>query len=75
MVQLIESIPLSTNDDIPRFIQFFEDQIKNKTIERHKNFDKTKKKVRLLKDETKEFDEHQKEKKNQEFKELALAIR
>ena len=52
MTQLIESIPLSTNEDIPRFIKFFEDQIQAKKIVKLKNFDKTKNKVRLLKDET-----------------------
>ena len=52
MAQLIESIPLSSNDDVPRFIQFFEDQIKNGSIEKYKSFDKTKNKVKLLKDET-----------------------
>jgi len=55
MVQLIESIPLSTNDDIPRFIQFFEDHIKSKKIPKYKSFDKTKNKVRHMKDETEEF--------------------
>ena len=50
MVQLIESIPLSVNEDVARFIQFFEDQIKSKNIVKLKHFDKTKNKVRLLKD-------------------------
>lgn len=27
MTQLIESIPLSSNEDIPRFIKFFESKI------------------------------------------------
>jgi regulatory protein YycI of two-component signal transduction system YycFG len=52
MAQLIESIPLSSNDDVTRFIQFFEDKIKNGSLEKYKSFDKTKNKVKLLKDET-----------------------
>jgi hypothetical protein len=43
---------LSGNDDIPRFIKFFEEEIAKKTIEKYKIFDKTKGKVRLLKDES-----------------------
>lgn len=46
MVQLLESIPLSKNEDIPRFIQFFEEKIADKTLKKYKIFDKTKTKVR-----------------------------
>ena len=48
MVQLLESIPCSTNEDIPRFIEFFEQKIKEKILDSTKKFDKTKKSVRLL---------------------------
>jgi DnaJ family protein C protein 9 len=51
MVELIESIPLSRNEDISRFISYFEKQIESKTIPHFKAFDKTKNKVRLLKNE------------------------
>ena len=46
MVQLLESIPLSKNEDIPRFIQFFEEKIADKTLKKYKIFDRTKTKVR-----------------------------
>jgi hypothetical protein len=48
MIDLLEFIPLSTNEDIPRFIEFFETKIKEKVIEKFKKFDKTKGKVRKL---------------------------
>ncbi len=57
MTALLECIPLSVNEDIPRFIKFFEESLASKTISKYKAFDKTKGKVRLLKDETKEFEE------------------
>jgi hypothetical protein len=50
MVQLIESIPLSINKDVERFIEFYEQKIKEEKIQKYKKFDKTKNKVRLLKD-------------------------
>jgi len=53
MLQLIESIPLSTNEDIPRFIAFFEEKIKTKELTSYKAFDRTKNKVRKLKNEEK----------------------
>ncbi len=39
---------MSTNEDIPRFIEFYETKIKEKAIEKYKKFDKTKGKVRKL---------------------------
>lgn len=51
MAALIESIPLSTNEDIPRFIEFFEKAIETEKLKHFKAFDKTKGKVRLLEDE------------------------
>jgi DnaJ family protein C protein 9 len=57
MAALIESIPLSSNEDIPRFIKFFEESIENKTLPKLKLFEKTKGKIRLLKDESAEFEE------------------
>lgn len=56
MIELIESIPLSRNEDIPRFISFFEEQIESKAIPRFKAFEKTKNKVRLLQSEEKEWE-------------------
>lgn len=46
MIALLEFIPLSRNEDIPRFIEFFETKIKQKAIEKFKKFDKTKAKAR-----------------------------
>jgi hypothetical protein len=43
---------LSKNEDIPRFIKFFEERIASKSLKKYKIFDSTKEKVRLLKDET-----------------------
>ena len=53
MGQLLECIPLSNNEDVPRFIAFFEEQIELETIPKHKAFDKTKNKVRPLANEEK----------------------
>ena len=52
MVPLLECIPLSLNSDIERFIKFFDNKIEKKEIKKYKNYDKTKNKVRPLKDET-----------------------
>jgi hypothetical protein len=52
MTALLECIPLSTNQDVPRFIKFFEEAIASKTITKYKAFDRTKGKVRPLKDES-----------------------
>lgn len=55
MIQLIESIPLSENNDISRFIEFFQAKIKTKLLPYYPKFNQTKTKVRILKDETQEF--------------------
>ena len=55
MKALIQSIPLSSNEDIPRFMKFFEEEIANERLPKYKVFDKTKNKVREIKDETAEF--------------------
>ena len=46
MTTLLECIPLSRNEDIPRFISFYEQKIVDKTLKKTKFFDKTKNKVR-----------------------------
>lgn len=51
MVQLIECIPLSENGDVGRFIEFYERKIKEGELNKYVKFNKTKGKVRLLKDE------------------------
>lgn len=60
MTCLLENIPCSKNEDVPRFIEFFEEKIKDKTIKREKIFDKTKNKVRKLPDESREVEQMQK---------------
>lgn len=46
MKALIESIPLSSNEDIPRFMKFFEEEIASERLHKYKAFDRTKNKVR-----------------------------
>jgi DnaJ family protein C protein 9 len=48
MKALLESIMLSTNDDLERFIKFFEEKIHDKTLPTYKKFNQTKTKVKLL---------------------------
>jgi DnaJ family protein C protein 9 len=56
---------LSRNEDIPRFIQFFEESIASNTLNKYKIFDTTKGKVRNLKDETDEFNKLKDEREKQ----------
>ena len=51
---LLENIIASTNDDIPRFIEFYEKAIAKGDIEKTQKFEQTKKKIRLLADEKEE---------------------
>jgi hypothetical protein len=46
---LLESIPLSVNEDIPRFVKFYEESITSKKIKNYKIFEMSKDKVFLLK--------------------------
>ena len=71
MRALIENIPLSSNDDIPRFIGYFETMVAEGELPEFKAFAKTKNKVRLLKDEKEEFEAQQK----QDMGALVAAIR
>jgi len=48
---LLENIIASENSDVPRFIEFYETQIKDKKLESTKKFKETKDKMRLLPDE------------------------
>lgn len=57
---ILECIMCSNNEDGPRFIKFFEEKIEEGLIERNKEYDVSKKKVRQLADEK---DEAKKEKK------------
>ena len=51
MVELLESIPCCTNEDVARFIEYFEKNIKEQPAKVQKKFASTKNKVRLLPDE------------------------
>ena len=56
MKQLIQSIPLSVNEDIPRYIAFFETMINKGQLPKFPKFATTKNKVILLRDEKEEFE-------------------
>ena len=75
MVQLIECIPLSENGDVGRFVEFYEKKIKEGELNKYVKFNKTKGKVRLLKDEGEQFQELKKEEEKMGLVELALMIR
>jgi len=70
MTLMLESIILSENEDVERFIAMLEEKIKNKEIKKYANFDKTKNNVKPLPDETEEVAKQQEE----EFKSLAQGI-
>ena len=67
---ILESVILSTNEDLPRFIKMIEDKIASKEVRKFKAFDTTKKKVKMLDDEEEEFKAEQ----EKSFKELTNAI-
>jgi len=67
---MLESIILSENEDIPRFVAMLEEKIKNKEIKKYANFDKTKSNVKLLPDESEEVAKQQEE----EYKLLSQSI-
>ena len=48
MTHLIENIILAENEDINRFLAFFENQINLGVINRYPKFDATKDKIKLL---------------------------
>lgn len=48
MTKLLENIPLSTNNDIERFIKFYEAEIEKGTLKLSKAFQRTKNAVKLL---------------------------
>ena len=48
---LVEHIIASENDDIPRFIKFFERMFKERKLKKTKKFTQTKDEIRKLEDE------------------------
>lgn len=72
---ILESIPLSLNEDLPRFIKFYEDKIQQEELKSYPKFESSKKNVKLLKDETKEHNKNMKKKnKKDDINELTLMI-
>ncbi len=68
ITHILEEIICSENDDIARFVAFFEEKIKQGTIKRTKKFDATKAKVKLLPDEKAEAKEEKKKIKTEKAK-------
>ena len=64
MTQLLEHIPCSQNDDVERFITFYEEKIADGTLESKPAFDETKTEVRLLKVDPEEAKEAAEELEN-----------
>jgi len=62
LIDILEWIPLSKNEDIDRFICIFEDLIKKKVIKKNKNYLTTKNKIRLLSEDDQEEVEEEKKK-------------
>ena len=50
--QILECIPCSKNEDIHRFIKIYESLFKKKILKKNKNFEETKNKIKLLKDDS-----------------------
>ena len=55
MTHLIENIILAENEDVPRFLEYIESQIKLGVIERYPKFDTTKDKIKLLRIKSKKL--------------------
>ena len=54
---ILENIPLSRNEDVERFVEFYEALIEEGQIKKYKKFDKTKKNVKLLDENNDEAEE------------------
>lgn len=67
---ILESIILSENEDVDRFVALIEEKIQNGELKKYKNWDKTKDKIVLLPDESEEV----KKQEEAEFKDLAQNI-
>lgn len=49
--KILEFIICSMNEDVPRFVEFYEAKIKSGALKKTPNFEKSKKKIQLLPDE------------------------
>lgn len=72
MTHLIESIPLSTNEDVDRYLKIYEDLFVSKSLKKNKNFNATKKKINLIEEDDEEEVEEEKNKFNDLCKQIAL---
>jgi len=61
---LLENIPLSTNDDIERYLKTFEELFRNKIIIKNKNFTNSKNKIKKLQQDNPEEVEEERKKLN-----------
>ena len=71
MKLILESIPLSRNEDIDRFLSFYDEMIKEKRLTEFKKYSLTRKKVKKLKNEEDEWEDDQ---KDEEFANLTKQI-
>lgn len=59
--KLLETIPCSRNQDINRFLDIYESLFKRKILKKNKNYEATKSKIHLLKEDKQEEEEAKKE--------------
>ena len=67
---ILESIPLSRNEDIGRFLKFYDEMIEEKKLENYKKYPTSRKRIKKLKEEDDEWEDD----KNEEFEKLTKAI-
>lgn len=70
LTRILEFIPLSTNEDVTRFITILEDFFKDKTLKKTRLYNSTKNKIQLLVEE----DQEEVEKEKEKFKDLCSQI-
>ncbi len=61
VTELLENIMLSENEDIERFVNLIEEKIKSQEVKQFPKWEKTKKKIRLLPDESEEIKKREQE--------------
>lgn len=57
ITNILECIPCSKNEDVERFINIFENLFRKKILKKNKNYEKSKNKIKLLKEDKKEENE------------------
>lgn len=60
MTKILECVPLSRNEDIERYLQFFDKMIAEKKLNEFKKYDTTRNKIKKLKDENDEWEDCEK---------------